>query len=75
MLSKKDFPKYDGLYYVGEFVDVDGDGWVDEEQLELIIEEINSGVNGGVSFAVPNRPEVVYAPTMPEDKFNWIHLN
>ena len=44
MLSKKDFPEYDGLYYVGDVLDVDGNPWVDEEQLELIIEELNNGV-------------------------------
>ena len=44
MLTKNDFPQYDGLYYVGNVIDIDGDGWVDEEQVELIIEEINAGV-------------------------------
>lgn len=75
MLSKKDFPEYDGLYYVGDLVDVDGDGWVDEETVELIIEELNVGVMDNVTFAVPGRKEVVYRPVMPEDKYNWIHLN
>lgn len=74
MLSKKDFTQYDGLYYVGEYIDTDGDGWVDEETIELIIEELNAGVDQ-IMFGVPGQPAVVYHPTMPDDKYNFIHLN
>ena len=59
---------------MGNIIDVDGDGWVDEETVELIIEEMNAGVDQ-VMFSVPGQPSVVYHPTMPEDKFNYIHLN
>jgi hypothetical protein len=75
MLTKNDFPQYDGLYYVGNVIDIDGDGWVDEEQVELIIEEINAGVDKVQIFAYPNRPELIYLPVTPDDKLNFIHLN
>jgi hypothetical protein len=75
MFTKNNFPKYDGLYYVGDVVDVDGDGWVDEEQLELIIEELNAGVTSNIMFAFSNRPEIIYIPLTPEDRLNFIHLN
>jgi len=44
MYKKSDFKCVDGLYYVGDVLDVDGNPWVEEEQLELIIEELNNGV-------------------------------
>ena len=43
MISKEDFMCLDGLYYIGDVIDVDGNPWVDEEQLEFIILEINNG--------------------------------
>ena len=43
MISKEDFMCLDGLYYIGDVIDVDGSPWVNEEQLELIILEINNG--------------------------------
>jgi hypothetical protein len=48
---------------------------VDEETLELILLELNACVTDNVTFAVPNRPEVVYTQIMPEEKLNWLHLN
>jgi hypothetical protein len=44
MYKKEDFKCIDGLYYIGDVIDVDGNPWVEEEQLELIIEELNNGV-------------------------------
>ena len=32
------------MYYVGHIIDMDGDGYVDEETAELILYEYNSGV-------------------------------
>ena len=75
MFTKNNFPEYVGLYYVGDVVDVDGDGWVDEEQLELIIEELNTGVTDTIIYKFPNRPEIIYIPLTPEDRLNFIHLN
>jgi hypothetical protein len=75
MFIKNNFPEYDGLYYVGDVIDMDGDGWVDEEQLELIIEELNAGVNNTIIYKFTDRPELVYIPLTPEDKLNFIHLN
>jgi hypothetical protein len=43
-MSKEDFKCVDGFYYVGDVIDVDGNPWVDEETLELIILEINNNV-------------------------------
>ena len=44
MYIKEDFKCVDGLYYIGNVIDVDGNPWVDEEQLELLILELNNGV-------------------------------
>jgi len=43
MYTKDDFKCVDGFYYIGDVIDVDGNPWVDEEQLELIILELNNG--------------------------------
>ena len=44
MYTKEDFKCYDYMYYVGDVIDLDGNQWVDEETLELIILELNNGV-------------------------------
>jgi len=44
MYTKDDFKCVDGMYYVGDVIDVDGSPWVFEEDLELIILELNNGV-------------------------------
>ena len=44
MYIKEDFKCVDGLYYIGNITDIDGNPWVDEEQLELLILELNNGV-------------------------------
>lgn len=43
-LTKDDFIYNDEMYYVANHIDIDGSGWVNQEQLELIIEELNNGV-------------------------------
>lgn len=74
--TKKDFKEYDGMFYVGHILDVDGSPWVFEDQLELIIEELNAGVTDGpVTFVVDGRKDVIFTPIMPENEFNYIHLN
>ena len=45
MYTKEDFKCVDGLYYIGNILDIDGNPWVDEEQLELLILELNNHVN------------------------------
>jgi len=42
MYTKDDFMCVDGFYYVGDVLDVDGNPWVDEDQLEKIIDELNN---------------------------------
>jgi len=42
--TKAAFEEKDGMYYVGDKFEVDGDGWVSEEQLELLLLEFNNGV-------------------------------
>jgi hypothetical protein len=74
MFTKDNFPQHDGLYYVGNIVDVDGDGWVDEEQIELIIEELNAGVDDDESLII-FRPDLAYVPFTQDNKINFIHLN
>lgn len=69
MYTKKMFKEYDGMFYVGNIIDVDGDGWVTEEQLELLLLEINNGaeVNESVLFVPFTNNE--------NDSVNFIHLN
>jgi len=42
--TKEAFKYVDGMYYVGDVFDIDGDGWVSEEQMELLLHEYNNGV-------------------------------
>ena len=76
--SKEDFECYDDQYFVGHVIDVDGNPWVDEETLELILEELNAGVTDDdepVIFLVDGRKDVIFTPIMPEQDLNYIHLN
>tara|TARA_B100000035_G_C20699362_1_gene421953 strand:- start:281 stop:415 length:135 start_codon:yes stop_codon:yes gene_type:complete len=43
-MTKTELKEQDGMYYIGDIVDIDGDGWVDEETAELILVEYNAGV-------------------------------
>ena len=43
-MTKSDLKELDGMYYVGHIVDMDGNGYVDEETAELILLEYNAGV-------------------------------
>tara|TARA_Y100000813_G_C23838173_1_gene200719 strand:+ start:189 stop:323 length:135 start_codon:yes stop_codon:yes gene_type:complete len=43
-MTKTELKEKDGMYYIGDIVDIDGDGWVDEETAELILVEYNAGV-------------------------------
>ena len=71
---KEDFVCKDGFYYIGHVIDVDGNAWVDEEQLELILLELNAGVTDTVAFAIPDRKDVMWVPMFGEET-NYIHLN
>ena len=70
--EKSDFVCKHGFYYVGHVID-DAE-WVDEEQLELILMELNAGVTSNNVFAVPDRNDVVWVPLF-DSKTNYIHLN
>jgi hypothetical protein len=70
--EKSDFVCKHGFYYVGHVID-DAE-WVDEEQLELILMELNAGVTNNNVFAVPDRNDVVWVPLF-DSKTNYIHLN
>ena len=41
MLKLEDLYEYDYMYYIGNIIDVDGDGWVNKEDAIAIIELIN----------------------------------
>lgn len=69
---KEDFVCKYGFYYVGHVVAETE--WVDEEQLELILMELNAGVNDTVSFAVPNRKDIIWVPIFGNET-NYIYLN
>jgi len=40
-MQLKDLECYDEMYYVGHLVDVDGDGWVNEEDAQWVLDQIN----------------------------------
>jgi hypothetical protein len=70
--EKEDFVCRHGWYYVGHVIpDTE---WVDEEQLELILMELNAGVTNTNIIAVPNRNDVVWVPLF-DSATNYIHLN
>jgi hypothetical protein len=48
--------------------------WVDEEQLELILLELNAGVTDNVLFSVPGRKDIIWVPLFNSET-NYIHLN
>jgi len=74
MYSKSDFKCQEGMYYVGDVVDVDGNPWVDEETLELILLELNNGAEVK-KIDLPNH--IGYVPFTPNfsDSINFICLN
>ena len=41
MIELKDLEERDGLYFVGHIADIDGDGWVSEEEALSIINSLN----------------------------------
>ena len=43
-MTLDDLKQYDDLFYVGDITDVDGDGWVTQEEAELILLEYNTGI-------------------------------
>lgn len=40
----KNLQEIDGLFFVGEIANVDGSPWVEQETAELILLELNNGV-------------------------------
>jgi hypothetical protein len=41
MLTLEDLMCYDEMYYVGDMIDVDGNGWVTKEEALEILEQVN----------------------------------
>ena len=41
MIELQDLEERDGLYFVGHIADIDGDGWVSEEEALSIIKSLN----------------------------------
>ncbi len=41
MIELQDLEERDGLYFVGHLADIDGDGWVSEEEALSIIQSLN----------------------------------
>lgn len=42
-IKLEDLPQHEEMFYVGDIVDVDGSGWVEEREALEIIESLNSG--------------------------------
>ena len=74
MYKKEDFKCVDGFYYIGNVIDVDGNPWVDEEQLELILLELNNGVEIEVMKASDPMMFIPFTNNI-NDSVNYIHLN
>jgi hypothetical protein len=43
-INKTWLREIDDLYYVGDIIDIDGDGWVNREDAELVVYEYENGV-------------------------------
>lgn len=41
MIKLSDLMCYDDLYYIGDIIDVDGNGWVDEKMAQQILDQLN----------------------------------
>jgi hypothetical protein len=41
MLKLNDLMEMDGLYYVGDIVELDGSGWVDKNMAQQILDQLN----------------------------------
>lgn len=72
MYTKKDFKQKNNKYFIG-LMDHEGNGWVDEEQLELILLELNDGVDDIINL----HPSVSFVEFTknPSHAVNFIHLN
>jgi hypothetical protein len=44
-MTLEDLPHYEGFYYIGNIVEMDGSSWVEQDIAELILEEYNRGDN------------------------------
>ena len=44
-IKLKDLRKQDGLYYIGDLVDIDGSGWVDKDVALQTIDMLNAEAN------------------------------
>ena len=51
-MTKSELKEREGMYYIGDIVDIDGDGWVDEETAELILVEYNAGVEYWIIYSM-----------------------
>lgn len=59
--SVEDLPQYDGLYYVGGFVDIDGSPWVSREDAEEILKSLAEGQDHEVSMANNSLESIIWA--------------
>jgi hypothetical protein len=59
--SVEDLPEYDGLYYVGGFVDIDGSPWVSREEAEEILRNLTEGEDHEVSMANNSIDSIIWA--------------
>ena len=74
MYTKKDFKCVDGFYYIGNVIDIDGNPWVEEEQLELIIMELNNG-SEIEEMKLDKSVAFIQFINNINDSVNYIHLN
>jgi hypothetical protein len=43
IVKLEDLMENDGMYYVGDIVDIDGTGWVEEPEALKVLELVNQG--------------------------------
>jgi len=41
LLKLSDLMELDGMYYVGDLVDMDGSGWVDKNMAQQLLDQLN----------------------------------
>jgi hypothetical protein len=44
-IKLKDLKQQDGMYYIGDFVDIEGSGWVDKDTALQTIDMLNAEAN------------------------------
>ena len=58
-MNVNDLMNMNDMYYVGNIIDVDGDGWVTKQEAQSILDELMGGDN--------NKPDAKYGDESPAE--------